>query len=363
MLVIQNKMKVLYGVQGAGNTPIANARIMENAFSQRSDIDVDFVFSGRSINTYEDMASFSNARFFRGLDIPSHSQQPRVLKTLNDIKNNQVLCNIKQLDVSQYDLVLNDAEPISAWAAKLKGIPSISIGHQAAFNYRVPKVKNYVSRRLMSHWLAPTNIQLGMHWFHFNQPIVPPFVSNQAVYESSNYNYIAVYLPFESVNNIQVLLEPLSDQRFICYHPHIKSNVERENVSWRSLHINDTEENIQNCAGVITNGDFNWVSKALQLGKKLLIKPAVGQFESLSDLRVLEKLELCHTLYHLDTDDVEEWLAHDANEPISFPDDPTPLIDWLLKRQWDNAKPLTDHLWQQVYFPDKTKQRLLSLAF
>jgi len=356
-------MKVLYGVQGSGNTPIANARIMEKAFSQRDDIDVDFVFSGRAIGSYEDMTSFGNAQFFKGLDSPSKPQNTNVLKTLKDIKNSQILCNMKQLNIDQYDLVLNDAEPISAWAAKLKGIPSISIGHQASFNFRVPKVKNGVSSRLMSHWLAPANIQLGMHWFHFNQPIVPPFISKQMSSEVSSSNQILVYLPFESVNDIRELLEPLSEQGFICYHPHIKNDIEQEHISWRSLLHTDIEKQIQQCSGVITHGDFNWVSKALQLGKKLLIKPADGQFEALSDLRVLEKLALCHTLYHLDTDDVEDWLTYEGNEPITFPNDPNPLIDWVLKRQWNNVKPLTDHLWQQVYFPDKIKQRLLSLAF
>ena len=38
-------MKLLYGVQGTGNGHIARARIMAAALSQRSDIDVDFVFS------------------------------------------------------------------------------------------------------------------------------------------------------------------------------------------------------------------------------------------------------------------------------------------------------------------------------
>ena len=43
---------------------------------------------------------------------------------------------VKQLDLSSYDLVLNDFEPVTAWAAKQQNKPSIGISHQNAFRNR-----------------------------------------------------------------------------------------------------------------------------------------------------------------------------------------------------------------------------------
>ena len=48
-------MKLLYGVQGTGNGHIARARIMAAALAKRSDVEVDFVFTGREPDKYFDM--------------------------------------------------------------------------------------------------------------------------------------------------------------------------------------------------------------------------------------------------------------------------------------------------------------------
>ena len=60
-------MKLLYGVQGTGNGHIARARIMAAALSQRSDIDVDFVFTGRAPDKYFDMDVFGQYQTLTGL--------------------------------------------------------------------------------------------------------------------------------------------------------------------------------------------------------------------------------------------------------------------------------------------------------
>ena len=72
--------------------------------------------------------------------------------------------------------LLNDFEPITAWAARRRGLTSISVSHQAAFAYDVPREGESLSDRLIMRAFAPTDIQLGVHWYHFDQPIVPPFI-------------------------------------------------------------------------------------------------------------------------------------------------------------------------------------------
>jgi hypothetical protein len=47
---------------------------------------------------------------------------------------------IKTLPVKKYDLVINDFEPISAWACKLRGVNCISLSHQSALlSKKVPQ--------------------------------------------------------------------------------------------------------------------------------------------------------------------------------------------------------------------------------
>ena len=79
-------------------------------------------------------------------------------------------------------------------------------------------------------------------------------------------------------------------------------------------------------------------------------------------LNALNKLDLCHTLFQLDTDIVEEWLEAPDNEAIAFPDNPNILIDWLKNKDFSDTQSLCDALWKNVRYGDKTQERLLALA-
>jgi len=69
----------------------------------------------------------------------TESGRVNTAKTVMSNMKTSILSEIKQLDLSGYDLVLNDFEPVSAWAAKQQNVPSIAISHQAALQYPVPK--------------------------------------------------------------------------------------------------------------------------------------------------------------------------------------------------------------------------------
>ena len=158
------------------------------------------------------------------------------------------------------------------------------------------------------------------------------------------------------------MLEPLSDQVFECFHPNIDEAKEVGHIHWHPTSKKHFQKALQHASGVIANGGFELSSEALQLGKKLLIKPLHGQFEQLSNVLTLNKLDLCQTLFQLDTDIVEEWLEAPDNEAIDFPDNPNILIDWLKNKDFSDTQSLCDALWKNVRYGDKTQERLLALA-
>lgn len=354
-------MKLLYGVQGTGNGHIARARIMAAALSERDDIEVDFVFSGRAPDKYFDMDVFGQYRTFTGLSFITKNGRIDKLATVKQANVRQLLKDVKALDVSGYDMLVNDFEPVTAWAAKRQGVPSISISHQAAFSYNVPKSGHTIFDTLLMKLFAPTQVQLGVHWYHFNQPIIPPFVADKPAL-SPKKGHVLVYLPFEDIGDIQQMLEPLSDQEFQCFHPEVSEARVEEHVHWNPTSKKHFQKALQHCSGVIANGGFELSSEALQLGKKLLIKPLHGQFEQLSNVLTLNKLDLCQTLFQLDTDIVEEWLEAPDNEAIVFPDNPDVLIDWLKKGDFSDTQSLCETLWKNVEYGNKTQERLLTLA-
>ena len=59
-------------------------------------------------------------------------------------KNNYLkfIYNIINLNVNKYDLIINDYEPVSAWASKIKYGNIVSLSHQSAlFFEETPKPK------------------------------------------------------------------------------------------------------------------------------------------------------------------------------------------------------------------------------
>lgn len=345
-------MKILYGVQGTGNGHIARARAMAVAFRQQN-IDVDFLFSGREESKYFSMEAFGNYQTRSGLTFYSEQGQVKYGKTF--IKNNiwRFLSEINQIDLTPYDLVINDFEPVTAWAAKRQGVPCIGISHQNAFRYDVPKEGgNWIEHSVIQHF-APTEHSIGLHWYHFEQPILPPIVHTLVGDQQTKttQNFTLVYLPFEDLESISDLLMKFISHNFVCYHPNVIEHSRVENIEFKPLCHAGFQFDLNQCSGVVANGGFELPSEALTLGKKLLLKPLEGQFEQQSNVATLEALGLAQTMSFLDAAKLREWLNEKQAEVVTYPDVASAIAEWVLTGNWSNQDDLRKQLWDKVDFP------------
>jgi uncharacterized protein (TIGR00661 family) len=362
-------MKILYGVQGTGNGHISRARLMAEAFSRRTDVQVDYFFSGRDADAYFDMHIFAQYQTKRGLSFITQNGAVRRFKTLRSAKIVEFVRDVRQLDLSAYDLVLNDFEPISAWAAKAQGIPSLSISHQAAFTHAVPTEAQSFVDKWLTRYFAPTQHALGVHWYHFNHAIIPPFVPNGLTKKIVSYSkkekntaFTLVYLPFEDQQHIQQVLQPLSENRFHCYHPQVQGPYIQHNIHWFPPSKSGFHEALSACTKVIANGGFELATECLSLGKAILLKPLTGQYEQYSNALMLRQLGISDTLFHLNTDDIEEWLNNSRATKISFPSNADCFIDWIVAGKWADTETICQTLWQQVEFPDEVAKKLSTVS-
>ncbi len=342
-------MKILYGVQGTGNGHIARARAMSLAL-KKHDVSVEFLFSGRDKNKYFSMEDFGAYQLRRGFSFSTYEGKVDYLKTAMNNSVPTFISEISQLDVAQYDVVVNDFEPISAWAAKKQQVPCVSISHQNAFRFSVPqKNANWFDRQIIRHF-APSDFQLGLHWYHFGQPILPPIVhtSHGSV---DNQGYVVVYLPFENQRAIVSLLTRFHNHQFVCYHPDIVEQVQFDNITMKPLCHHGFQADLHRCNGVIANGGFELPSEALSLGKKLLVKPLEGQFEQQSNAATLESLGLAKSMDFLDASIVREWLDLEQAEKVTYPCVASGIAEWLVAGNWHCSEKLRQSLWERVDFP------------
>ncbi|MGB6188085.1 MAG: MJ1255/VC2487 family glycosyltransferase [Aeromonas molluscorum] len=351
-------MKILFGVQGTGNGHISRSRTLARALAAQG-IEVDYLFSGRARDGYFEMEAFGDYRSFGGLSFVTREGQVSPWITVRQLAPIRFWQDLKRLDCGRYDLVISDFEPLTAHAARRQGVPSLSISHQASFHWPVPRWgENRLSQQLMRHY-APVQQSLGLHWFHFGFPLLPPIVD--AMRPTPDNHSILVYLPFEQQDAIAALLSRFSQHRFVCFHPGVTTTTQWRNIRFEPPARDGFKAQLCGCRGVISNAGFELASEALTLGKKLLVKPLGGQFEQLTNGKTLELMGLAQLMDSLDANAVRNWLDAPQPGPILYPDVATALALWLAQGAEETLASLSRRLWAKALFPEEVGDRLSEL--
>jgi uncharacterized protein (TIGR00661 family) len=320
-------MKIFYGVQGTGNGHITRARVMAKAL-YAAGMEVTFQFSGRPADSYFDMEIFNGHQVRSGLTFNIHKGQVKLLKTAYQAKLFEFVKDVNNLDLSGYDLVISDFEPVTSWAAKKQKKPVLGIGHQYAFKHKVPRQSHDpVAEQVLRHF-APADTSIGLHWHHFGQPIFPPIIETAKLAKQVTAHKIVVYLPFEDQHDVINLLAPFTDFTFHLYSP-VPVPSKFDHIICYPLSRDGFQQSLTDCEGVISNSGFELASEALQLGKKILAKPIHGQMEQLANGAALAQLGYGHVMDDLDAGIIEHWLHNDDAVLITYPDTAKVVVQWI----------------------------------
>ncbi len=342
----KEQMKILYGVQGTGNGHIARARVMAKEL-YAAGMDVNFLFSGRTADKYFDMEIFNDYQLRTGLTFNTHKGKVNYFKTAVQAKLSTLRQDIKNLNLSSYDLIITDFEPITAWAAKQQKKPVLGISNQYSYQYAIPKQGADLFADLIMKHFTPVDRAIGLHWHHFGQPILPPITEKSVIEQPIVKNKIVVYLPFEEQTDVINLLSPFENFEFhvstaepltskfahIIYHPMSSGKFQQE---------------LESCAGIISNAGFAMTSEALQLGKKILIKPLHAQVEQTSNAAALLQLGYAHVMDELDVNVVEHWLHNHHAVRITYPNTAKILTQWIQNGMPDMDRDFIEEVWSAV---------------
>lgn len=344
----QTTLKILYGVQATGNGHIARARVLAPALREAG-AEVTYLFSGRPREQLFDMEQFGEFQVREGFTFSIEKGKVKHLKTVFNANAPAFFNDLHALDLAPYDLVLSDYEPVTAWASRLSHKPCIGIGNQYAYKHDIPVAgANKVTEFFMNK-IAPTKLSLGLHWHHFNQPILPPMIDVQPV-DTVEPGKILVYMGFETIEDIRKMVAPFTDHRFVIYSPLNKEVVDDGNILLRPPSRAEFLADFRTCEGVIANAGFETPSEALQLGKKVLVKPLSGQMEQLSNAKALTQLNLGGAMKNLNSAAVEAWLKKDDYNRVTFPNVAPMIAEWVMARDFSNPKPLIEKAWAETKF-------------
>ena len=339
-------MKILYGVQATGQGHISRARAMAAALA-RHDVEVTWLFSGRSAERLFDMEPFGDFEHRRGLTFATRAGRIRYLDTVTGNNIVEFWRDIRQLDLSPYDTIVTDYEPVTAWAARLAGRPCIGIGHQYAFGDRTPVAGgDWLSRRIMRAF-APVSVPLGLHWHPYAGNVLPPILDLPALPGGQRAQHILVYLPFEDQERVTQWLQQFPDRTFIQYASGLDHEM-RGNVRRHPTSIASFKRHLAGSVGVICNSGFELISECLQWQKPVLTRPLAGQMEQLSNALALQQLGYASVMSELCDHTLRRWLAApERRQPVHFADVATALAGWLAGGCRQGVETLARDLWSE----------------
>jgi uncharacterized protein (TIGR00661 family) len=325
-------MKILYAIQGTGNGHISRARDIIPCLEQYGELDV--LVSG----TQADVNLGCPVQYqLHGLSfIFGKRGGVDVWETIKRAKFIRLVREIWSLNVRQYDLVINDFEPISAWACFLKAKKCIGLSHQAAVIHPFapkPEKMDWLGYFILKYY-APVKNAHGFHFRTYANKIHFPIIRQEvrALVAAKKENYYTVYLPaYSDERIIQVLSKLEADFQVFskhCLHRRKEGNLDIIPIDNR-LYL----KSLSACKGVICGAGFEGPSEALFLQKKLLVIPMKGQYEQQCNAVALKKMgvTVLNSLHQKHVQFLHEFIDEEKIPLIDFPDETEEIISKLIK--------------------------------
>jgi len=307
-------MKILYGIQCTGNGHLTRSIKIINRLRLLGHT-VDILLSGK--NAFIDFPFDVKWRFKGFTFFTTSSGGIDYLKTIMSFDVMDFIKNIR-LDLN-YDKVISDFEPITAWACKINGKPCYGISNQYSFiSKNTPRNgKDWMGEKILK-WMAPVDIPFGLHYKSYDDFIYQPIISNDILeLNPTDAGHYTVYLPSYGLLNT---LDELSvyNNIFHIFHSDIKTVYRYKNCLIYPIDKGSFVNSFINSHGIITNAGFQTSSEALYMSKKLMVIPVKGQYEQESNAKALKDLGI----FTGKLEDVDNFLQTDK---ISFDkwDDPT----------------------------------------
>ena len=340
-------MKILYGVQATGNGHISRSCEIIRCLKEMGH-SIYVILSGRDPSLLWDIDDLKPYETYKGLTFSTYKGRIKFFKTLFDLNFKQFFSDISSFDASGYDIAITDFEPVTSRIASRNKIPLIGVGHQYAFYNNIPtEGANPFAGFIIKHF-APVDYPIGLHWYHFDQPILPPVVPRFNTDSLSVIdNKILVYLPFEEPDDIFQFLAPFKSYEFFVYHRFDEPS-RKKNIYIRPFSRKGFLDDLKDCSGVITNAGFELVSESLTIGKKILIKPLAGQMEQLSNARAINDLNLGLVMKKLDITMLEGFLKGPYFSPVNYPYVAEIIARIIDSGNWFDMEKIVNDSWADV---------------
>jgi len=324
-------MKILYAIQGTGNGHVSRAREIVPLLQRYGE--VDLLISG----TQADVKLEQEVRFrFHGFSfIFGKKGGVDHYGTWKTMDLPQFRRDMAKLPLKDYNLILNDFEPVTAWACRNRGIESVGLSHQAAFqSAKVPKPRSIDWAQLVMKYYAPATHYIGFHFDRYDDFIHTPVIRSEIRnLQVSDLGHYTVYLPALDDRMLVPLLKQIPVQ-WQVFSKHAMQAYTDHNVQVSRIDNAAFNQSLASGRGLFTGGGFEGPSEALFLGKKLLVAPMRFQYEQQCNAYALKQFGL-PVIWASNRDwlpVIRDWVEREQVHRFDFPDETATVIDDVVQR-------------------------------
>lgn len=319
-------MKILYALQGTGNGHLARAQKMLPILENYGELDV-FMSGSNSqlkLDNYDVKQSQGLSLFYNQLGKISYK---KIIKH-NSFKS--FLNEVNHFPIDDYDVIINDFEPITAHSAKKKKKKIIGLSHQASLLFdETPKVKNKIGEKIIKYY-APTTTHYGFHFETYNDSIFLPIIRDKIrELDTKQEEFYLVYLPSFHPNEIIECLSSVKESNWKVFSPFVKTKTTQFNVEIFPIDEDLFTQTLANCKGVLCGAGFELPAESIYLEKKLFVIPIKGQYEQMCNCEALKNIGVDYS-YDLSREKIQKWVDSSKIIHKYFPDQAEEIISHLM---------------------------------
>jgi len=353
-------MRILYAIQGTGNGHISRARDIIPLLEKRGELDV--LVSGTEADVglgYPVKYKLKGMSFVfgkhGGIDLVSTYKKARLKRFYNEVKD---------LRVENYDIVINDFEPVSAWACRLNHKACIGLSHQVAVLNKkspAPAERDMIGKSILKNY-APVTDKFGFHFKAYDKKIFTPVIRDEIRNaDNSRLPHYTVYLPAYDDKTIIKALREIKNIEWEVFSKHTKESYREKNISICAINNDAFIKSLVSCTGVLCGAGFETPAEALFLKKKLMVIPMKGQFEQQCNAAALKKMGV-PVLKKLKMSKVEkilEWVKNGEVIPVNYPNITQEIVDEVFEKHIKISHPFAAPVTDSFH---KKKPRQVSLG-
>ncbi|MEP6684390.1 MAG: glycosyltransferase family protein [Parafilimonas sp.] len=353
-------MKILYAIQGTGNGHLSRARDIIPILQKKGELDI--LISGTQADVdlpYPITYQFNGLSFIfgkkGGVDIFETYKKSNIRKLFGEIN---------RLPIEKYDIVINDFEPVSAWACYLKNKECVGLSHQeAVLNKHAPQPKHVdlLGKSILKNY-APVTVRYGFHFNQYDKNIFTPVIRNQVrQLQPNSKGHYTVYLPAYNDERIIKTLSEFPEIKWEVFSKHNKEAIQVDNILIYPINNDLFIQSMSEAEGVLCGAGFETPAEALFMNKKLMVIPMKGQYEQHCNAAALKAMgvPIIKSLKTKHIHKIKNWIDSGIIIPVDYPNMTENIINTVLQKH--TASVMSDKkIYSEKQFRKTTLTKILS---